>query len=103
VALGAVEDVGRWLGSGLAGLMNVFNPQRVVVGGLLGDMWPLVEQIVQTELRGRVMAPALEVVDIRAAHLGADGPLLGAAELALARVLDEPTLVPARTLERRSA
>jgi predicted NBD/HSP70 family sugar kinase len=103
VALGAVEDVGRWLGSGLAGLMNVFNPQRVVVGGLLGDMWPLVEQIVQTELRGRVMAPALEVVDIRAAHLGADGPLLGAAELALARVLDEPTLVPARAAERRSA
>lgn len=103
VALGAVEDVGHWLGSGLAGLMNVFNPQRVVVGGLLGDMWPLVEQIVQTELRGRVMAPTLEVVDIRAAHLGADGPLLGAAELALARVLDEPTLVPARAPERRSA
>ncbi|HVC04964.1 MAG TPA: ROK family transcriptional regulator [Candidatus Acidoferrales bacterium] len=103
VALGAVEDVGRWLGSGLAGLVNAFNPQRVVVGGLLGDMWPLVEQIVQAELRGRVMAPALDVVDIRAAHLGADGPLLGAAELALARVLDEPTLVPARTPERRSA
>jgi predicted NBD/HSP70 family sugar kinase len=103
VALGAVEDVGHWLGSGLAGLMNVFNPQRVVVGGLLGDMWPLVEQIVQTELRGRVMAPSLDVVDIRAAHLGADGPLLGAAELALARVLDEPTLVPARAAERRSA
>jgi predicted NBD/HSP70 family sugar kinase len=103
VALGAVEDVGRWLGSGLAGLVNAFNPQRVVVGGLLGDMWPLVEQIVQAELRGRVMAPALDVVDIRAAHLGADGPLLGAAELALARVLDEPTLVPPRTAERRSA
>jgi predicted NBD/HSP70 family sugar kinase len=103
VALGAVEEVGRWLGSGLAGLTNVFNPQRVVLGGLLGDMWPLVEQIVQAELRGRVMAPALEVVDIRAAHLGADGPLLGAAELALARVLDEPTLVPSRSAERRSA
>jgi predicted NBD/HSP70 family sugar kinase len=103
VALGAVEEVGRWLGSGLAGLTNVFNPQRVVLGGLLGDMWPLVEQIVQTELRRRVMAPALEVVDIRAAHLGADGPLLGAAELALARVLDEPTLVPQHSVERRTA
>jgi hypothetical protein len=29
--------------------------------------------------------------------------LLGAAELALTRVLDEPTLVPARSAERRSA
>ena len=34
VALAAIEDVGRWLGTGLAGLVNVFNPQRVVLGGL---------------------------------------------------------------------
>ena len=37
VALAAVEDVGCWLGIGLAGLVNVFNPQRVVLGGLLAD------------------------------------------------------------------
>jgi predicted NBD/HSP70 family sugar kinase len=104
VALSAVEDVGRWLGIGLAGLVNVFNPQRVVLGGLLATMWPVVEQIVQEELRARVMAPALEVEElIRPTQLGADGPLLGAAELALTRVLDEPTLVPTRAAERRSA
>ena len=44
VALAAVEDVGRWLGTGLAGLVNVFNPQRVVLGGWLATMWPMVEQ-----------------------------------------------------------
>jgi hypothetical protein len=67
-------------------------------------MWPVVEQIVQEELRARVMAPALEVEElIRPTQLGADGPLLGAAELALTRVLDEPTLVPTRAAERRSA
>jgi predicted NBD/HSP70 family sugar kinase len=104
VALAAVEDVGHWLGSGLAGLVNVFNPQRVVLGGFLGTMWPVVEHIVQAELRARVMAPALDVdALIRPTQLGADGPLLGAAELALTRVLDEPTLVPARSAERRSA
>ena len=103
-ALAAVEDVGHWLGSGLAGLVNVFNPQRVVLGGLLATMWPVVDQIVQAELRARVMAPAIDVEElIRPTQLGADGPLLGAAELALTRVLDEPTLVPARTHERRSA
>src|SRR5580692_2488102 len=103
VALAAVNEVGRWLGAGLGGLVNVFNPQRVVLGGLLGEMWPLVEEIVTVELSERVMAPALDVVEIRAAHLGADGPLLGAAELALARVLDEPTLVTPRVAERRTA
>ncbi|MFI5286546.1 MAG: ROK family protein [Candidatus Dormibacteria bacterium] len=104
VALEAVEDVGHWLGSGLAGLVNVFNPQRVVLGGFLATMWPLVEDIVHAELRARVMAPVLGVDDlIRPTQLGEDGPLLGAAELALTRVLDEPTLVPPRTAERRSA
>jgi predicted NBD/HSP70 family sugar kinase len=104
VALEAVEDVGRWLGTGLAGLVNVFNPQRVVLGGFLATMWPLVEDIVHAELRARVMAPVLGVDDlIRPTQLGEDGPLLGAAELALTRVLDEPTLVPHRTAERRSA
>jgi predicted NBD/HSP70 family sugar kinase len=99
VALPAVEEVGRWLGAGLGGLVNAFNPQRVVLGGYLGDMWPLVERIVQAELRVRVMAPALEVVEIKPAQLGAEATLLGAAELALTRVLDEPTLVPVRAAE----
>ena len=103
VALPAVEEVGRWLGAGLGGLVNVLNPQRVVLGGFLGDMWPLVEQIVLAELRVRVRAPALEVIEIRPAKLGADGPSLGAAELVLARVLDDPTLVPVRAEKARSA
>jgi predicted NBD/HSP70 family sugar kinase len=101
VALPAVEEVGRWLGVGLGGLINVFNPQRVVLGGYLSTMWPLVEHIVQAELRVRVMAPALETVEIRPAQLGAEATLQGAAELALTRLLDDPTLAPA--VEGRSA
>ena len=100
VARSAVEDVGHWLGAGLAGLINAFNPQRVVLGGFLGEMWPLVEEIVHKELRVRVMAPALEVVQIRPARLGAQATLLGAAELALTAVLEDPTLVPVREVER---
>jgi predicted NBD/HSP70 family sugar kinase len=104
VALAAIEDVGHWLATGLVGLVNVFNPERVVLGGWLATMWPMVEETVDAELRERVMAPSQELDElIRPTQLGADGPLLGAAELALTRVLDEPTLVPPRFAERRSA
>jgi len=104
VALAAIEDVGHWLATGLVGLVNVFNPERVVLGGWLATMWPMVEDTVDAELRERVMAPSQELDElIRPTQLGADGPLLGAAELALTRVLDEPTLVPPRFAERRSA
>jgi predicted NBD/HSP70 family sugar kinase/biotin operon repressor len=102
-ALAAVEDFGRWLGVGISGLVNAFNPQRVVLGGFLGTMWPLVERVVDEELFVRVMAPSLEAVEILPAQLAADAPLLGAAELALTRVLDEPTLVPILAAERRTA
>jgi predicted NBD/HSP70 family sugar kinase len=104
VALAAIEDVGHWLATGLVGLVNIFNPERVVLGGWLATMWPMVEETVDAELRERVMAPSQELDElIRPTQLGADGPLLGAAELALTRVLDEPTLVPPRFAERRSA
>ena len=104
VALAAIEDVGHWLATGLVGLVNVFNPERVVLGGWLATMWPMVEETVDAELRERVMAPSQELDElIRPTQLGADGPLLGAAEIALTRVLDEPTLVPPRFAERRSA
>ena len=33
--LAALDDVGRWLGIGLAGLVNILNPELVVLGGLL--------------------------------------------------------------------
>ncbi len=102
-ARAAVEDLGRWLGVGISGLVNAFNPQRVVLGGFLGTMWPLVERVVAEELVVRVMAPSLEAVEILPAQLAGDAPLLGAAELALTRVLDEPTLVPILAAERRTA
>ena len=50
------------------------------------------------------MVPSLEVDGlIVPTQLGADGPLLGAAELALSRFLDEPTVDQARASERQSA
>jgi hypothetical protein len=49
------------------------------------------------------MAPALEALEIKPAQLGTEATLLGAAELALTQLLDEPTLVPPRAADTRSA
>ena len=42
VALAAFAEVGRWLGIGLAGLVNVLNPEVIVLGGLFGRIQPFV-------------------------------------------------------------
>jgi predicted NBD/HSP70 family sugar kinase len=91
-ALGALDTVGRWLGFGLAGLVNVFNPQVVVLGGLFGRIHPFVEGTLRTELDRLALPQSREVVRVVPASLGVDAPLLGAAELAFEPLLADPAM-----------
>jgi predicted NBD/HSP70 family sugar kinase len=90
VALKALTDVGRWLGLGLAGLINVFDPQVVVLGGLFGRMAPYTLPMVQEQLEARRLAITREPVEVVVARLGVDAPILGAAERALEPLLADP-------------
>ena len=46
----ALEHVGRWLGIGLAGLVNILNPRLVILGGPNGRLYPLVRDAIEAEL-----------------------------------------------------
>jgi predicted NBD/HSP70 family sugar kinase len=91
-ALKALDTVGRWLGVGIATLVNVFNPQVVVLGGLFGRIHPFVEERLRAELTRLALPQCWEVVEIVPATLGADAALLGAAELAFEPLLSDPAL-----------
>jgi predicted NBD/HSP70 family sugar kinase len=90
LALDAFEEVGRWLGVGLAGLINVLNPRLVVLGGLFGRIQPFVSAALETELDRRTLPESRALVRIVPARLGPDAPLLGAAELAFEPLLADP-------------
>jgi predicted NBD/HSP70 family sugar kinase len=86
----ALEETGRWLGRGLAGLVNILNPRLVVFGGLFGRIHPFVAGIVDAELdRGALAAPR-RLVRTVAGSLGGEAPLRGAAELAFEPLLADP-------------
>jgi predicted NBD/HSP70 family sugar kinase len=89
-ALSAIDDLGRWLGVGLAGLVNVFNPDRIVLGGLFGRVHPFVAGTVRSQLQRHALWPSRDAVHVVPASLGADAPLLGAAELAFEPLLSDP-------------
>jgi predicted NBD/HSP70 family sugar kinase len=91
-ALKALDTVGRWLGVGIAGLINVFNPQVVVAGGLFGRIFPFVEERLASELDRLALPHSREVVEVLPATLGVDAALLGAAELAFEPLLADPAL-----------
>ena len=51
-ALAAFEELGRWLGRGLGNLVNLLNPQVVILGGHFIDTSPFVLASAVDELRG---------------------------------------------------
>jgi predicted NBD/HSP70 family sugar kinase len=89
-ALAALEETGRWIGIGLAGLVNTLNPSLVVFGGLFQRIHPFVAPIVEAELDRRALPAPRRLVRVVAGSLGAEAPLIGAAELALEPVLADP-------------
>lgn len=93
-ARAALATIGTSLGIGLSGLANVFNPNRIVLGGFFGRAYPYLADAVAAELDVHTQAPSRAMVNVVPAQLGEDSSLIGAVELALAPVLADPTLVP---------
>jgi predicted NBD/HSP70 family sugar kinase len=90
--LHAIAETGRWLGIGIANLINLFNPQVVLLGGLYYRLFDYMQEAV-LEGVGRALRAPLDMVDIKPSTLGSDGELIGAAELALAALIEDPARV----------
>jgi predicted NBD/HSP70 family sugar kinase len=82
--------VARGLGQVLANLVNLLNPQVVVLGGALAEVFRSARSDVLTALEAQAMSAARAMVDIRVSALGGDSSLLGAAELTFSALLADP-------------
>jgi glucokinase len=82
VAVAVLEEAGRWLGVGLAGFVNVFNPEVIAVGGGVMAAGELILEAAREEVRLRARPPSRDLVQIKEATLGPKSGVLGAAALA---------------------
>ena len=90
VTLRALEDVGRWLGVGIANLINLFNPDLVVLGGFYQRLFRFLEASVLEETESRALDAPGRLATIAPSALGPDAPLIGAAELVHSGVVANP-------------
>ena len=90
IALAAFAETGRGLGIGLAGTINILNPDLVVLGGRLASSYPFTRSTLEAELDRRVLRASRRLVRVVPTSLGDDAPLLGAAELAFEPLLADP-------------
>jgi glucokinase len=82
-AVAVLARAGEYLGAGITTLVNVLNPQLVVVGGGAAAAGELLLEPARRVVAERTMRPARDEVRIVPAVLGADAGVIGAAALAL--------------------
>ena len=84
-----VEQIGSVLGRAVAGLINIFNPDLVVIGGRLS----VTERYLMPPLRSAVNRLSLNLVNsdtqIKVSRLGKTAGALGASFLSKSRLLSD--------------
>lgn len=83
IALRVMTDMGRMLGIGIASLINIFNPERIVVGGGVKAAWPLFIGATREEIIKRAFEVPAKRTEIVPSELGDDAGMVGAAAVAL--------------------
>ena len=74
--------MGFYLGIALADLVNVLNPEVIVIGGGAGGGWDLFIDHVESEIKRRAFREPAARAKVVRAQLGDDAGILGAARLA---------------------
>jgi glucokinase len=82
VAGAAVRVVGERLGVGIANLVNMFNPEVVVIGGGVIAAGELLLEPARAVMKRRALSPAKEMARVVATSFGAESGMIGAALLA---------------------
>jgi predicted NBD/HSP70 family sugar kinase len=95
-ARAGVGRIARALGQVLANLVNLLNPQVIVLGGVLAGVFDVARSDVLVELDAQAMPAPRSMVDVRASALGPDSSLFGAAELTFQTLLADPLAAAAR-------
>jgi glucokinase len=95
LALEVFQRMGVYLGIGLANLINILNPEMIVIGGGVVSAWGLFGEHMHREIAVRAFPVPSMKVNIVPGECGDDAGLLGAAHLALhpnpQAILDEVT------------
>ena len=97
-----LDETVTYLGAGIADLVNLFNPERVVVGGWLGQALSdeLLPRIREAAGRKALRLP-FSRVEIVKADLGKDAVALGGATLPIARLLTAGAMTTDRGRDRQ--
>ncbi len=81
LSLSIWKEAGEWIGVALAGIVNVHNPERIVIGGGVADAGEFLFRPIRQSLRRHALAWPLSHLSVVRAKLGNDAGMIGASVL----------------------
>jgi glucokinase len=82
-AIEVLAEAGRWLGVAIVTIVNMLNPELVLVGGGAGAAGDLLLNPAREVLAARALPPNRELVRVVPAHFGSEAGMIGAALMSL--------------------
>lgn len=96
VARRGLSEFGHWVGIGLANVVDAFNPQVIVLSGLLPALAPWTTSAMDVALRDHSLRESLSACRVVMSTLGFSAAALGCTFQASERLFADPTLVGRR-------
>jgi predicted NBD/HSP70 family sugar kinase len=97
VALDGLKIIGRYLGIGIASLVNILNPELVVFGGLLSIAGEFLMPVIEKEVEHRSLKWNREAMKLVLAWHSADACVMGGVAAVYQAILTQPDIVGALT------
>jgi glucokinase len=81
-AIETIKDTCEYLGAALASILNIFNPQIVIIGGGVAEAGDGFIEKIRKVISSRAMKPSIKGLRLVRAQLGNDAGMVGAINLA---------------------
>jgi len=95
-ALETLKETGTALGLGFASLIDVFNPEKIILGGSLSILGKYLLPSIKDTATKHSLADISPKVDILLSNFGTDAILIGAISIVVDDILSNPTIVERR-------
>ncbi|HZL10999.1 MAG TPA: ROK family protein [Prolixibacteraceae bacterium] len=88
-SISILANVGHWLGKGFAYLIQIFNPELIILGGRMSEANQFILPPIQQSIQSFCNPELSNEIEIKVSELGSQAGIQGVAALLLEQVLDK--------------
>jgi glucokinase len=88
VAYKLITEMASYLGLAISNVVNVLNPEKVILGGSLMGAREIVAEAIRKAIKSHCLSPIAAVVSVGVSQLGEKSGILGASTLVSQRFFD---------------